>query len=1100
MRLKLALGQFVTHPSGSGIGQVGGSNGESIRIDYFESIAEPVADSQWVKASECELVILAEQTRVFWLDASTGVWRAGRVAGGGPGRYYVRLPNSEFDFPLAEADLRVRWERPIRHPEFVLASGGNETGYFRDARLPMMKNLIEQRAACASIPALLSSAIEIYPHQVRAALTVLSDPVQRYLLADEVGLGKTIEAGLVVRQILLDNPTAHVAILTPASLRRQWLSELLNKFFIDDFRQATIKLLSHDTPDHWVEHVNADLVIVDEVHQLVQAAGPDEPKYQKLARLTHAVPRLLLLSATPEVVGGATHLGLLHLLDPDLYKWNDREEFEARYARRKDLARNTYMLSADFVSMLPRVIDNISEVIPEDPRFRELAASCLALLDEEGEVRAGYAAGELADRVEALRGHVSETYRLHRRVIRHRRARVLVEGGNSDQIPYEVRGRTAPLSLITDCSANAAVNSALLAWQGSVRDRLANDGRTHLGGSFAEALAVLVSRAGGVAHDFVDAARWRIERDLAAADRAQLTIDERTMLAGGEVFEFEAKLFESLNADLAEIDEQADWDRVIDALLPVLRRRGRTVVFCGPGSFAGQFASRLRTRFPKAAVAEASVSAGLDASQESLEAWQAADSTRSARILVVDDSAEDGLNLQVADAVVHCRLPWSPNRLEQRLGRVDRYRGPESIGQPLSARQYVLTDGAGDDTFGGSWLTLLERGFHIFTESVSALQDSIAQGTPVLWSQALAAGPAALADACDEVRESLAAERREVESMDMLESINESVTDLRDIAADVHALEARWRETRDALLGYAGNDAGGLRFSYQTHRTPPPEIVTFRLTSAPLIPSRLFHAATSRMRPAVAAAAFNRSAAISASGTRLFRIGNPFIDMLAKIIELDDRGQAAAFRRFDPAYHGGPEAYFGFDYLVEASTNDAAPLVTQYPGALRALRRQADRLLPPFTMRIWVAANDLSPIVEPERVAWLDRPYAKDRGDLNFNATRREELLDIFDGTQGFARSIGLAQNAAGDELEKAAELTKRCQSAERQARQSLAVARAQALARHAAGRLVADSESYLTDVAITAALTKGLSQPHIRVTGAACIVRTGLVRRRRDQ
>ena len=44
-------------------------------------------------------------------------------------------------------------------------------------------------------------------------------------------------------------------------------------------------------------------------------------------------------------------------------------------------------------------------------------------------------------------------------------------------------------------------------------------------------------------------------------------------------------------------------------------------------------------------------------------------------MLVADDSAEDGLNLQVADAVVHCRLPWSPNRLEQRIGRVDRYQG-----------------------------------------------------------------------------------------------------------------------------------------------------------------------------------------------------------------------------------------------------------------------------------------------------------------------------------------------------------------------------------------------------------------------------------------
>jgi len=83
----------------------------------------------------------------------------------------------------------------------VLIAGAGESPYYREARAPFVSSTLRQRAACAGMDALLSSAIEHYPHQVRAATSILEDPVQRYLLADEVGLGKTIEAGVLVRAL-----------------------------------------------------------------------------------------------------------------------------------------------------------------------------------------------------------------------------------------------------------------------------------------------------------------------------------------------------------------------------------------------------------------------------------------------------------------------------------------------------------------------------------------------------------------------------------------------------------------------------------------------------------------------------------------------------------------------------------------------------------------------------------------------------------------------------------------------------------------------------------------------------------------------------------
>ena len=68
----------------------------------------------------------------------------------------------------------------------------------------------------------MSSGVELHEHQVRAARRVLLDPVRRYVLADEVGLGKTIEAGMILRQIMLETPRTRAVVLAPDHLVPQW--------------------------------------------------------------------------------------------------------------------------------------------------------------------------------------------------------------------------------------------------------------------------------------------------------------------------------------------------------------------------------------------------------------------------------------------------------------------------------------------------------------------------------------------------------------------------------------------------------------------------------------------------------------------------------------------------------------------------------------------------------------------------------------------------------------------------------------------------------------------------------------------------------------
>src|SRR5665213_2383100 len=296
------LGQFVVHPKAPGIARIADITGDQARIDLFESAAQVVAESLWVPLSEVRRVRIGTQTRVFFQDGWKR-WRAGRVIGGGPDVYYVRLPNADFDTEVSEDRLRVRWDRPPRDPLQVLLTGANETPRYRDVREPVRRLLLAERAATGSATGIMSSGVRLHAHQISAALRIIRDPVQRYLLADEVGMGKTIQAGFVMRQLLLDAPGRRIGVIVPDALTAQWRAELLDKFYLDDFPVAggalPFEILAHSEIDRWGELVGVELLVIDEAHLVARTNDPEDSPYRELARLAHATPRLLMLSATP---------------------------------------------------------------------------------------------------------------------------------------------------------------------------------------------------------------------------------------------------------------------------------------------------------------------------------------------------------------------------------------------------------------------------------------------------------------------------------------------------------------------------------------------------------------------------------------------------------------------------------------------------------------------------------------------------------------------------------------------------------------------------------------------------------------------------------
>ena len=215
-----------------------------------------------------------------------------------------------------------------------------------DARTHALRGeALEWRARIESAAArgFAGARMDLLPHQLFIATEVCSRPHPRVLLADEVGLGKTIEACLILHRLMLSGRAARVLILVPEPLCHQWFVELLRRFnhtfaLFDEERCASIT--QHDPgtnpflENQWIlcaidwlagnperssqaAAAGWDVLVIDEAHHLDGSAATPAPEWELATTLAAVTPGLLLLTATPLHDGLRAHFHRLALLDPD---------------------------------------------------------------------------------------------------------------------------------------------------------------------------------------------------------------------------------------------------------------------------------------------------------------------------------------------------------------------------------------------------------------------------------------------------------------------------------------------------------------------------------------------------------------------------------------------------------------------------------------------------------------------------------------------------------------------------------------------------------------------------------------------------------------
>jgi ATP-dependent helicase HepA len=287
-------------------------------------------------------------------------------------------------------------------PEERLFGGKLDEPADFDLRGEALRRRAEMRRS--PVRGLAGARMDLIPHQLFIADEVANRLQPRVLLADQVGLGKTIEACLILHRLILTGRAERVLILVPEPLVHQWFVELLRRFQLSFslYDEERCEAIDYGDPEcnpfldsQWVlaavdflagnEHRSAqareagwDVLVVDEAHHLEWSPEGAGPAYEMVRALAETTESLLLLTATPQQLGPEGHFARLQLLDPSRYR--DLQQYREETLH--------YEAVADVVESLAAgadVDESLKHLVNGRPRLEQRVADLVAGIPEARE-------------------------------------------------------------------------------------------------------------------------------------------------------------------------------------------------------------------------------------------------------------------------------------------------------------------------------------------------------------------------------------------------------------------------------------------------------------------------------------------------------------------------------------------------------------------------------------------------------------------------------------------------------------------------------------------------------------------------------------------
>ena len=588
-------------------------------------------------------------------------------------------------FYAANAGTRTRWLGAVAGP---LGSPRRFTGRLNeyDAGKRIAMNLTPHHAKffaheltkrCSSdsieklVGALVDAQVDLNPHQVEAALFAFQSPLSKgALLADEVGLGKTIEAGLVLSQKWAERKRRGL-VITPANLRKQWHQELQEKFFLpclilesrsynDAIKRGhfrpfevadSVVICSYQFARAKASDINAicwDLVVIDEAHRLRNVYKPSNVIANTLKLALKDVPKLLL-TATPLQNSLLELFGLVSFIDEhafgDLKSFreqfahlNDEAVFDALKARLKPICHRT--LRRQVTAYVPYTLRHplVQDFTPgeSEDRLYTLVSDYLrrdnlqALPASQRSLMTLVLRKLLASSTFAIAGALGTlTNRLKAKLARQQPQQPLTDelGAELEQ-DYEALDETAEEWTDDPADAQPLAPEDAAALNREIADleefRTLALSITH--NAKGRALLTALDRA------FKEAERLGAARKAIVFTESRRTQEYLLRVLADSPYREGVVLFNGSNTDPQSRAIYAEW----------LERHA------GADRVTGSKTADMR-------------SALVDYFREQ------------GRIMIATEAGAEGINLQFCSLVVNYDLPWNPQRIEQRIGRCHRY-------------------------------------------------------------------------------------------------------------------------------------------------------------------------------------------------------------------------------------------------------------------------------------------------------------------------------------------------------------------------------------------------------------------------------------------
>lgn len=531
----------------------------------------------------------------------------------------------------------------------------------------------------------------------------------RYMIADEVGLGKTIEACSILKIFLANHSNAKALIAVPGALLAQWNSEMLFKFDLypgigPNKNKIALKSINEitrlDLNEAW------DFLIVDEVHNYLI----DESQYEMIHKLSRNSENVLLLSATPIQQRHEEYLKLLRLVLPEKYDDMDLSVFSSLVDKQTKIARSAHLILDDIDTMttelIPDAIKNNND-IHEDEDVRDQLEEITDQLEELSDLIDDKALDRMIENIDTdqddlglhdiqvIMSYVCDHYQLERNIIRSRRAILGIYPETEDG---EFASRELDeLSYDADDHVNYYERNAyrnLMHW--------AEDHQSKAEEDFTMNVISPLLRA-------FFSSPWAYVKQVNKQKRA---LGPDVIRSANRWLEDEEDAIDNL-ADILD-EPETHPSRLISLIskIDLSYSECKVVMFTEFQETLEEYFKIFSEFFGEQAVVRFDRGIPTDLAEMNIYRFQ---TEPDCKILICDRTGGEGRNLQIADVVVHIDLPWEVNAIEQRIGRLDRM-GRDVESPVISLVPYLK------NSFEEQFFIFWNEGLKVFEHSLSGLE------------------------------------------------------------------------------------------------------------------------------------------------------------------------------------------------------------------------------------------------------------------------------------------------------------------------------------------------------------------------------------------